>query len=171
MKATLLSCGISQDEHLKKMIWAELANMTTQIMNVTVEDAEQQCSNKLTYNQLPHWCKNTNLKGFGEMCVVTNRKKLKPKLGNRGGYGLMVRYSPNHAIRTYRIFLIGSLCTVNTRDVPWLQQYYGDWLKTKEGADFELEDTQKPDSTSNDDSEDDSNDPAYYFSNLPNRIK
>ena len=82
----------------------------------------------------------------------------------------MVGYSPDHAIGTYRIFLIGSQRTVNTRDVRWLQQYYGDCLKTEESAEFEPEDAHKPDSTSNNDSDDDSNDPAYYFSNLPKTI-
>lgn len=52
------------------------------------------------------------------------------KIPNCGAIGMMVGYCKQHSAGTYCIFLLDSQTVIETRDVQWLNQYFGDWYST-----------------------------------------
>ena len=131
IRATLRSCGLDKRQRLKNRLWAEAANMVTQVMGIIVSNPNEKCTHEQVYNRLPVWCIPKKLRAFGEICVVTDKTKLMGKLANRGAIGIMVGYCNQHAAGTYRIFLLESETVIETRDVQWTNQYFGDWYSAE----------------------------------------
>ena len=98
------------------------------------------------------------------MCVVINSAIIKDKLSDHDVFGVMVEYSPQHSKGTYQIFLLDTLQIVNTRDIKWLNQYYGKGLDTDDGFDNApvLDGNNKDDTF-----KDESNSPGFFFSGTP----
>ena len=74
----------------------------------------------------------------------------------------MVGYSEQHASGTYQIFMLELHCTINTRDICWMNMYYGTWIQTTDGI------ANAPDLDDiNDDNDANSQASFVYISNLP----
>ena len=126
IRSMLRGCGLNKNKRLKIKLWAECANMCTQLINVLVDDPQSKCSHEEFYGSMPKWCRVSKLRGFGERCVTTKRKEIKGKLEDRGEIGMMVGYSDNHASGNHRVYMLKSGRVIETRDLQWLNMWYGD---------------------------------------------
>ena len=125
IRATMRRCGLNKNKRLKNKLWAECANIVTQVINVLVDNPKDKSSHEKFYGVLPNWCKVSKLQAFGQICVVTRKNKIQGKLEDRGAIGMMVGYANQHAAGTYRVYMIRTCRVIETRDVFWLDIYYG----------------------------------------------
>jgi hypothetical protein len=75
--------------------------------------------------------KLSNLKRFGEMVLVTIKKKIQRKLSNRGTVCMFVVYPQNHSVDVYRLFNVKTRKVTESRDLIWLEKYYESWVSKK----------------------------------------
>lgn len=73
-RAMLRVCGLHNKQRLRNLLWAECDNMVAQILKITFSDHNDQCSYEKVHNRLPMWCLASNLRTFGEVCVVADRR-------------------------------------------------------------------------------------------------
>ena len=74
-----------------------------------------------------------NLRSFGEVAIVLDHanKKLKGKLEDRGFPCMFVGYSDNHAGNVYRFINLKTQKIIHSRDVAWLQKFWGEYVGLK----------------------------------------
>lgn len=101
IRAQLQHAGLNKNKKLKGKLWAECANMTTQLINILVDDNKAECAYEKFYGKMPTWCQSQKLKAFGQMCVVTWHNKIKGKLEDHGGLMIMVGYADDSTPVTY----------------------------------------------------------------------
>ena len=126
VRASLKRAGLNKNKRLKNKLWAKCANMTTQIFNILVDDPSNECPFEKFYRRMPKWRQVSKFRPFGWMRVAKLHNKVTNKMSNRGELGLMIRYSDIHAVGTYRILMRKSEKVIMTRDVKWIDLYYGE---------------------------------------------
>ena len=126
------ACELNNKKKLKKLLSAECANIATQVINIILSNSEDNCSFEQVYRKIPKWCQLDKLRAFEQICVIT-KKTIQGKLKNRVSFESMVGYSEQHAIGTYRIFILDTMRTIDTRDVRWLNMYFGICLEGTKG--------------------------------------
>jgi hypothetical protein len=143
-------------------LWAEAANTATMLDNITVSTNEKSSYQKF-YNKDPKWMRN--LKRFGEIGIVTDHehKKIRGKLDDRGFPCMFVGYSDNHTSNVYRMYDLQTRGIKVSRDITWLNKFYGEYVGLKNTAKVE---TQADDSSDEEDGitdqEGQSEDDNYY---------
>ena len=100
----------------------------TRYENLIANDAGES-SHKLLYGSEPHYARN--LRTFGEIAIITDNKKIKGKLSDRGKLCLFLGYSENHTGDTYRFLSLNTTKTVMSRDIIWLNKNYAEWKGIK----------------------------------------
>ena len=123
MRAMFDDAGIG--ETMKGHLWAEAANMATQIDNVLVKNPKKRTPFEKFTGTKPKYAKN--LRAFGDMCIVLDqsKRKIRSKLDNRGILGMMVGYHDEHAGDVYRLYNPKTKRIMTSRDVRWLNKSYG----------------------------------------------
>jgi hypothetical protein len=74
----------------------------------------------LLFGKLPKCLEE--LRTFGEMGVVTTKKKIQGKLDDRGKVCMLVGYPPNHACDVYKMLNLETKQVIASRDVIWLKK-------------------------------------------------
>ena len=114
VRAMLIGSKIEQP--LRDSLWSEAANTATDLDSNLVKtstgiSAFQQFFGKGIKTPVDF------TKKFGERCVVTDRTKLKAKLGERGKECRWVGYAKDHSVGTYRFYNSKTGKIIMSRDV------------------------------------------------------
>ena len=153
MRAMFNDAGIG--ETMKGHLWAEAANMATQIDNVLVKNSNKRTPFEKFTGTKPRYARN--LRAFGDMCIVLDqsKKKIRSKLDNRGILGMMVGYHDDHAGDVYRLYNPKTKRIMTSRDVRWLNKLYGAYYSEQDtGSRFAELGRDMSDSDESSDSED-----------------
>jgi hypothetical protein len=62
---------------------------------------------------------------FGEMVIVTSKKKIQGKLKDLGNIYMFVGYPQNHAFDVYTMLNPKTKYIIKSRDIMWLNQSFG----------------------------------------------
>ena len=98
--------GAGFNNKMKGLLWAECVNLVTKLDNVTPteRDGKTTCSYMQFFNtdKKPPWM--NNMKTFGQIAFIANRKKIKHKLERRAHKCIFVGYADEHTGDTYRFY-------------------------------------------------------------------
>ena len=126
-----MSAGI--ERQLRKRLWAEAANTSAMINNITVNQGVLKTSYELFSgkNSPPRYA--CQLRTFGEIGIVMNKKgQLKRKILNREKKAMMVGYQEQSAMGVYRMYNFDTGNIIHTRNVRWTGQKYQDYESKQE---------------------------------------
>ena len=115
--------GAGLKDEVRTGIWAECASTATHYSNILVTRGNAASPYELLYKKKPS-CIN-ELRTFGEMGVVADRKKIQGKLEDRGKVCMFVGYPSNHACDVYKMFNLQTMRVFKSRDIIWLKKSYG----------------------------------------------
>ena len=98
--------------------------MATDLTNMMVSNLYNSPQEIFHGSPSRHW---TFIRGFGEVVVTRNiQNKIKAKLTNRGTIGVIFGLGMTHALGTYKIYNPKTKIIGHSRDVTFLEKYYGD---------------------------------------------
>eukprot|EP01083_Nonionella_stella_P004795 13981_1 len=117
VRAMLSGSGI--DNPLRKKLWTEAANTATQLDNILVPNGKSINSFQQFFGKGIKSPVNST-KVFGEMCVVSDRRKIKAKFDDRGKTGIWLGYAEGHAVGTYRVYNPETKKVILSRDVTFI---------------------------------------------------
>ena len=125
VRTMFADCEMDSETKIRKGLWTECANTATKNENISVRDVNPPFTKFHGKDSriVPH------LRRFGEMGVVTTKKKIQGKIETTGKVALFVGYAENHAGDTYRMFNPATKKILISRDVRWLNKIYGKWAK------------------------------------------
>ena len=69
------------------------------------------------------------LRIFGEIGVINNGVKISGKLRNKGDICMMLGYTTDSLEGTYRLLKLTTNMVIKSRNVHWLDQMYGHYIK------------------------------------------
>ena len=120
--------GSGIEDEIRQKLWAEAAQMATDLDNICSYDGRKSRYEKL-FKYSPNF--QNDMRIFGEMGIVLRPEpgEHHGKMKNRGTPAIFVGYSQKHATSTYRMFNIDSGRVIVTRNVQWLDKNYGTWKK------------------------------------------
>jgi len=133
--------GAGLKDEVRTGIWAECASTATHYSNILVTRGSSASPYELLYKKKPS-CIN-ELRTFGEMGVVADRKKIQGKLEDRGKVCMFVGYPSNHACDVYKMFNLQTMRVFKSRDIIWLKKSYGDWGKKVQFAEEDPSDEEE----------------------------
>ena len=124
IRAILHHCGCPED--LKYKVWAECANISTDLWNIQVQKGEVMSPCELFFGSLPRYAKHLHV--FGQMGIVLNgtASTLQNKLKSKGIKKMFVGYSRFHTHDVYRMYNLDTGSVSVTRDIRWLDELVGD---------------------------------------------
>ena len=131
IRSMFVSAGT--EGQLWKRLWAEAANTSAMIDNITVNQGVLKTSYKLFSgkNGPPRYA--CQLRTFGEIGIVMNKKvQLKRKILNREKKAMMVGYQEQSAMCVYRMYNFDTGNIIHTRNVRWTGQKYQDYESKQE---------------------------------------
>ena len=131
IQSMFVSAGI--EGQLRKRLWAEAANTSAMIDNITVNQGVLKTPYELFSgeNGPPRYA--CQLRTFEEIGIVTNKKsQLKSKFLNRGKKAMMVGYHEQSTMVVYRMHNFDTGNIIQTRNVRWTGQKYQDYESKQE---------------------------------------
>ena len=129
--------GAGLQEEMRSGIWAECASTATFYSNILATRVTKKSPQELLFGKKSH-CAH-NLRVFGEMGIVTTKKKIQGKLKDRGTVCMFTGYPPNHACDVYRMLNLKTKHIFNSRDIVWLNKSFGEWDKKDEEVNTEID--------------------------------
>ena len=129
--------GAGLQEEMRSGIWAECASTATFYSNILATRVTKKSPQELLFGKKSH-CAH-NLRVFGEMGIVTTKKKIQGKLKDRGTVCMFAGYPPNHACDVYRMLSLKTKHIFNSRDIVWLNKSFGEWDKKDEEVNNEID--------------------------------
>jgi hypothetical protein len=84
---------------------------------------------ELLYGEKPKL--HDNLKFFGEVGLVTTKKRIQAKLSNQGTTCMFVGYTEHHSRDVYRMLDLATNSIIDSRDIVWLNKTYKEWKENK----------------------------------------
>ena len=122
--------GANLSRVLLKGLWTEAANTATDLDNYFPDKEGKQ---NLASNFFGKGYKSIidSPKIFGEACIVTNRKKIKAKLDDRGIPCIWLGYAKDHKAGTYCMYSTTTGKCILTRDVIFLRKTYAEFKQDK----------------------------------------
>ena len=122
--AILHHCGCP--DALKYKVWAECANISTDLWNIQVQQDQVISPHELFFGSLPKYSRHLHV--FGQMGIVLDgsASTLKDKLKNKGVKKMFVGYSRLHSHDVCRMYNLDTGRVSVTRDIRWLDQLIGD---------------------------------------------
>ena len=112
--AAMYAAKLSDEYH--GLLWAESVHTHTQLTNLVENSATNKCPDWLFYSKQPTLY--PHLVQFGCIGWVTICTKI-PKLTPKAIKCIMLRYSHNHAVDTYRMYNITTKKLIDSRNVRW----------------------------------------------------
>ena len=113
-----------------KLLWAEAANMVVMMDNILEKADGETAYKKFGWKSENSPRYATNLRTFGEMCVIKDHtNSMKAKLKNKGILGFMVGYPDDCAQGAFIILKLNTNIVVISRYVIWLEVSYGDFIR------------------------------------------
>ena len=106
---------------IRKRLWTEAAGTATDLDGVLVKEKGGNNAFQNFFRKGKR-CSIDHVKKFGELCVVTDRVKIKAKLANRGKNCYWIGYAKNHPVGTYRIYNPVTRRVIQSRDVVFMEQ-------------------------------------------------
>ena len=123
-RAMLNDAGIKGK--MRHGLWAEAANTATMLNNILVKEEGRKSPHFQVYNSEAKYV--NNLRQFGELAVVTNRKgTIQNKTENKGRTCMFVGYPSDSPSKTFRMFDFAKGSIIKSRDVTWLNRTYSTW--------------------------------------------
>ncbi|KAL7568636.1 hypothetical protein ACA910_022734 [Epithemia clementina (nom. ined.)] len=145
---------------MRKLMWCEIADTTTDIDNVIVTNKGGEAPHTLFYKKKAKY--SEHLRTIGEVAITLDVSKLgvKNKLDPRGRACLLIGYAKDHAGDVYKFYNMSTGKIVVSRDVQWLDKMWAEFNNVKRtvplqdyvGVD-EDEYTENGDESSSDDDE------------------
>ena len=125
VRTMFADCEMGPETKIRKGLWTECANTATKNENVSVRDVNPPFTKFHGRDSriVPH------LHRFGEMGVVTTKKKIQGKIETTGKVAIFVGYAENHSGDTFRMFNPETKKILISRDVRWLNKVYGKWAR------------------------------------------
>jgi transposase InsO family protein len=151
--------GARVTKEIRGKLWAECANTATLYENMIVGENQSESAYKSFYGKDPNYARY--LKVFGEIAVITDHKKIKGKIEDRGRQCMFLGYSEKHTGDTYRFLNLQTEQVEMSRDVIWLGKNYGEWKGLTSVNTTLLED----ENNEGDDDDDEDPQPAEVMSN------
>ena len=154
VRAMLNAAQVSKT--LRKGLWAECAKTATLLENICVGVHEDQPS----YTKFFKKDNDTlwHMHPFGEIAIVTKKKKLQSKLENTGIPAICLGHADNHAKDVYRMLNLNTYKVIITRDIRWMNMTYkhymnkqGEQIDDDEEEDFKFRKEEKNEENNNDD--------------------
>ena len=128
IRAMMNFAGLNGD--LRYSLWAECANVETDICNISVsKNGDKSPYEKSMFKKSPKFI--DNLRVFGEVGVLFNKKKIRGKMENRGESCIFVGYPKDHGSEVFRVYKLKTKSVVVSRNVRWMNIMYGDYIKKK----------------------------------------
>ena len=115
----------------RQQFWCEAAQMATKLDNILVQDSVKSPPFTQCFGVDAKYAKH--LRGFGEMCVVTDtdNKVGRSKIDPRGKISLFVGYSTQHAGDVSRLLNPKTRRVIHSRDVKWIGNMWAEFYKIK----------------------------------------
>ena len=136
MRACFAYAGIPEEKG--RQLWSECASTIVHVENIIVKKKGDKCAYEMLKRKIPRYAKDLHV--FGEMAVIKdNGSKMKGKIKNRGVIAMFVGYSEKHASKVYRFLKLDTNRIIMSRDVTWLNQLYGEYIKEDEPKQSEIE--------------------------------
>jgi hypothetical protein len=129
--------GAGLDGELRDKIWAECVMNVTYLSNIMSTKSSFKSPFELLYGEKPKL--HNNPKMFGEVGVVTTKKRIQAKLSNRGTTCMFFGYTEHHSRDVYRMLNLTTNSIINSRDIIWLGKTYRKW-KDNKATIFKVED-------------------------------
>ena len=131
-RAMMLTAGFSQQDIRK--FWCEVISTATKLDNIMVRQERTKPPFTLFYDDEPKYMKF--LRSFGEMAVIaiSDGKKMRSKLDNRGRTGIFVGYADDHAGNMYRFINIQTKQIILSRDIQWLNSFWKEYKKRRDDS-------------------------------------
>ena len=121
-RSVLNDAGMTKN--MRKGLWTEAAAAVTFVHNLTVK-------NKCTPYQKFFKTRPDQrivLRKFGELGSVTFRKgTIRPKTENKGRTCMFLGYASKSPTDTFRMWDLNTQRVIISRDIIWLNKFYGDW--------------------------------------------
>ena len=113
-------------ESMKLKIWAECANVSSDLYNIQVQKHQDRCPHELFYGSIPMYARNLQIFGQAGVVLKGGTKPLKAKLKSRGVRKYFVGYAKQHNYDVYRMWDPSTGRVSVTRDIRWLDSMLGD---------------------------------------------
>ena len=117
-------CRCPEDK--KKKLWAECANIQTDLWNIQVQKDQDKSPHELFFDTLPQYAHNLQIFGQAGVVLKSGKKSIKAKLTSRGDRKYFVGYAKNHSHDVYRMWNPTTGRVSVTRDIRWLDRFIGD---------------------------------------------
>ena len=136
--------GAKLKDVVRSELWAECANLETDISNILIKKEGEKCAYELFFGEMPKYSRN--MRTFGELGIFLDKGKIKGKLTNRGNLCVFLGYGRDHGSGVFRFLNIKTRKIIHSRDVKWIDKKYGDYLDEKQikqksnGIFYELDD-------------------------------
>jgi hypothetical protein len=117
--------GARITKEMRNKLWAECARTATVCENIIMPKEHEESSFATFYGESPRYARY--LRTFGEIAIITDNKKIKGKLADRGKACMFLGYSESHTGDTYNFLDLSTWKSVMSRDVIWLGKNYADW--------------------------------------------
>ena len=121
--------GARITKEMRNKLWAECARTATVCENLITPKEREECSFTTFYGESPRYARH--LRTFGEIAIITDNKKIKGKLTDRGKACMFLGYSESHTGDTHKFLNLSTWKSVMSRDVIWLGKNYADWKGIK----------------------------------------
>jgi Reverse transcriptase (RNA-dependent DNA polymerase)/gag-polypeptide of LTR copia-type len=123
---------------LRNKLWAQCANLATQLENILVSPESETTPFELLHGiKHPDWL--DNLHTFGEIAIVHDgaHAHIRAKLQNKGLAAMFVGYPANHAGEVCQFLNLQTKKLISSRTAIFLHKNYGDYYKmAKEAISF-----------------------------------
>jgi hypothetical protein len=134
--------GARLTKTLREGLWAQCAKLATKLENILCGSAEDKSPAEKFYGELPKWVKK--LKVFGEVAIISDdkNKAIRGKLSDRGFPALFIGYPDDHSNDVFEFFNFKTRSVLLSRNVIWLNQVYGDYMKITNVNTTKIEDSE-----------------------------
>ena len=120
VRAMFIGAGI--DGRLRKILWAEAMNTAIDLDNVMTQKDGLSAYQKFTGTAQPKYAQN--LRTFGEIGVIINKRGHRSKMIHRGKKAMMVGYHCQSGTEVYRMYNFETEKITQTRDIRWTNKMY-----------------------------------------------
>ena len=122
---------------LRDALWPAAARYTELVANclVTPKNKEKGSSYKQFHGKT--WAPFANLRPFGVIGVVTTKSSIQGKDKDKGTPMIYVGPASYHALDVHRFWNPETRKYIESRDIQWMDQYYGDWKGLKDPEDLD----------------------------------
>ena len=118
-------------ENLRAPLWAAAARYVELVTNCLVTPKKRHVGSSYQQFNHSHWAPFHTLRPFGTIGIVTTKDAIQAKHKNTGTPMIYVGHAKNHATDVHCFLNMQTLKFIESRDITWMHQMYGDWRQLK----------------------------------------